>query len=608
MATKKKDRLTPVDDALTLDGGRINTFLRDGERLPANKLRRKLTVEQVMANFPFAKARDIQVEAVTKVVESYNNNQDYVLLEVPVGGGKSGIALAMARTLQDAFMVTLTEQLQNQYMKDFEQHGLKVLKGRGKYQCSNAGGSCALGKTLNLECAPCPYQTAKTIALASKLMVCNYHSFLANVGGPSGRRVLGEWRVTGSLPPPPDHDYPPPPPRLLAVWDEAHTMEAFLLDQMGLEVDLNKLSIVPTIPMPDPTPDPRPYFEWLEQVLKPAVLAELENITDPEEKEKLGNFLMALSATLARRDVDDWIPERPEDQWGKVDPFKLSMKPLQVSAYGHHLHGWADFNIFMSGTILSAWQMVKVLGLDPEKGDHVVMPSPFPAKNRLIYGGDLDMTYKARDVSWPLMFQQVDALMHRHKAEKGLILAPSKAMLEAIFKTLSPVNKQRWLLASGDNRLDNYRRHMESTTPTVLAAPGLWEGADLKGDASRFQILPAVPRAFFKGQTAARAQLDKLWYRWITYMKLLQGVGRSVRDETDFATTYILDKDFIAECKRSDSMIPRWVQEAVLEGVPVPGVERYGIPLLQETKPEVEKAPVGAEEKPKKVAKKKRSA
>jgi len=612
MATKKKapaEQLVPVDDGSSFDGGDINTFLKGGERLPANRLRRKLTVEQVMKNFPFAKARDIQVEAVTKVVESYNNNQEYVLLEVPVGGGKSGIALAFARTLQDAFMVTLTEQLQNQYMKDFEHYGLKVLKGRGKYQCSNAGGSCALGNTLKLECAPCPYKTAKLIAFQSKLMVCNYHSFLANVGGGGGRRVLAQWRDTGHLPPPPDREQPPPPPRLLAIWDEAHTMEAFLLDQMGLEVDLNKLAIVPAVPMPDPTPDPRPYFEWLEKVLNPAITDELKNITNPEEQERLTNFLNALNATLARRDVDDWVPERPEDQWGKTDPFKLSMKPLQVNAYGHHLYGWADFNIFMSGTILSAWQMVKALGLDPEKGDHIVMPSPFPAKNRLIYGGDLDMTYKARDVSWPLMFQQVDALMHRHKAEKGLILAPSKAMLETIYKTLSPANKQRWLLASGDNRLENYRRHMESTTPTVLAAPGLWEGADLKGDASRFQILPAVPRAFFKGQTAARAQLDKLWYRWITYMKLLQGIGRSVRDETDFATTYILDKDFLAECKRSDSMVPRWVQEAVLEGVPVPGVERYGIPLLQpETKSaEVEKV----EEKPEKVkpgSKKKTSA
>lgn len=538
-----------------------------GQPIEGNLIRRTLTVEQVLANFPFAKPRPIQVEAIEKVVEAYNAGQHYVFLEVPVGGGKSGIALAMARTLNDAFLVTLTEQLQNQYMKDFEHYGLRVLKGRGKYQCSSCAGSCALGKTLKLECSPCPYQTAKTMALSSRFMVCNYHSFLANVGGHAGLPQVEAWREHGTLPKHHGDRLPPPPPRKLAIWDEAHTIESFLLEQQGLDVNLTSLALAPREPIPYGGSDPRPYFDWLEKALLPALRKELEDVVDPREKERLSNFESAVLAALARREIDDWIPEH-EAENGTPSPEKFSLKPLQVSAYGHHLWGWADFSIFMSGTILSAWQMVQALGLNPEKGEHVVMPSPFPAKNRPIYAGDLDMTYKARDESWPLMAEQVDALMTRHTKEKGLLLCPSNAMIDFIEKHLSATNRVRFLKASGAQRLPNYQQHLESTAPTILAAPGLWEGADLKGDASRFQILPAVPRAFFKGQTEARARIDRTWYRWVTYTKLLQGIGRSVRDEKDYAATYILDKDFLKELHASDTMIPAWVKEAVIEGIP----------------------------------------
>jgi ATP-dependent DNA helicase DinG len=527
--------------------------------------RPKLKLETVLKNFPFDKPRDIQVDAIKQVIDSYNRGMEYVFLEVPVGGGKSGIALAIARSLQDAFIVTLTEQLQNQYMKDFAHHGLKVLKGRGKYTCEGCGGSCALGRTLKLKCKDCPYQTAKVLALGSRFMVCNYHSFLSNVGGPAGAPLLESWRQTGGLPEPED-DASLVLPRACAVWDEAHTIEAFLLDQKGLDVNMNSLA-VNAGPLPDSETDPLPYFEYLQDKLIPKVLEEIKHTADPKEVERLELFVTTASAALARAEIDDWIPERPKERDNSLDPFRFSLKPLQVAAYGHELWGWADFNIFMSGTILSPWQMVKALGLDAEKGDHIVMPSPFPVENRLIYTAELDMTYKARDESWPVMANIVDQVMTRHAKEKGILLCPSNAMIDYILGALSPQNKARVLKASGSTRLSTYQRHLDGDLPTVLAAPGLWEGADLKGDASRFQIIPAVPRAFFQGQVAARAGVDRNWYRWVTYTKLLQGFGRSVRTEDDYAVTYVLDGDFLKEARAGDTMIPPWIRESIREGL-----------------------------------------
>lgn len=482
--------------------------------------------------------------------------------------GKSPIAIALARSIGQAFFVTLTEQLQDQYMKDFSHYGLRALKGRGKYQCANAGGSCALGRTLKLKCPTCPYVAAKNMAVNSPFAVANYHSFLANLGGAEGQSLLDRWRALG-LSMNSEDEGVSARPRMLAIWDEAHTIEAFLLDQMGLDVDLAKLGIQPTVPMPESMSNTNLYFDYLRDHVIPLVATAIEGTVDPHEKEALELFSTAAEFALSRRDVDEWIPERPElPRSDRLDPDKFSLRPLKIDAYAHWLWGWADFNIFMSGTILSAWQFVRNLGLDPEKGDHITVPSPFPAKNRQIFAGDLNMKFKARAESWPKMVKEVERILSHHPHEKGLLLCPSNEMIQTILKGIVPSQRSRVLIASGEKRLDVYKQHLSGTAPTVLAAPGLWEGADLKGDASRFQILPAVPRAFFKGQVAARAKADPGWYRWLNYTKLLQGTGRSIRTEDDYAVTYILDEEFAQEMARSDSLIPAWVKEAVTVGLP----------------------------------------
>ena len=46
-------------------------------------------------------------------------------------------------------------------------------------------------------------------------------------------------------------------------------------------------------------------------------------------------------------------------------------------------------------------------------------------------------------------------------------------------------------------------------------------------------------------------------------MKLLQGCGRSIRGPTDYAATYVMDRDFRKELKHNKSLIPLWVRSSV---------------------------------------------
>ena len=104
-----------------------------------------------------------------------------------------------------------------------------------------------------------------------------------------------------------------------------------------------------------------------------------------------------------------------------------------------------------------------------------------------------------------------------------------------------------------------------SDKPYVLLSPALMEGIDLKDDLSRLCIICKVPYANLGDKwTEMRMKESNEWYTTATCMNLIQMTGRSIRSETDFAKTYILDKDFMTLAKNSIDIIPKWWQEAVI--------------------------------------------
>lgn len=82
---------------------------------------------------------------------------------------------------------------------------------------------------------------------------------------------------------------------------------------------------------------------------------------------------------------------------------------------------------------------------------------------------------------------------------------------------------------------------------------------------SRFQIVCKVPfpNFFDDKQLARRVELDPKFYKWLVALKLIQCIGRSVRSETDYADTYILDSAIHNFLRDSASMIPSWFTEAI---------------------------------------------
>jgi Rad3-related DNA helicase len=101
--------------------------------------------------------------------------------------------------------------------------------------------------------------------------------------------------------------------------------------------------------------------------------------------------------------------------------------------------------------------------------------------------------------------------------------------------------------------------------PTVLFSPSMTEGLDLKGDLSRFQIIVKVPFPPLNAYVKARMQRDPAWYQWLTALKLVQATGRSVRNATDKAHTWILDAGFRTFLRRAKDTLPRWWTDSIID-------------------------------------------
>ena len=528
----------------------------------------KLSLNKVLKEFSGwdHKPRAVQVEAIEKSIAAFNRGARYVVLEAPPGVGKSDCGVALARQMGRTYFCTLTEQLQLQYLTQFQHLGMRVLKGRGKYHCDRVNDSCKVGAQAlqgKFACLPhaCPYQSAKQQAFEADLMMANYHSFLANVG--QAAEYEREEANSGKSW---EEGEPEPPSvnRPFMVLDEVHIVESFLLDQVGFTVNREKLE-VDTPALPNELLSSIPYVEWM-KVAIPLVKERMKAIVDPERRDDLRLLVSKMSFAMREATATplEFIPERGTNNDGSLRGDWFALKPLKVAKYGPWIHGHADRLLLMSATVLNAAMLVDSLGLPRGDGDFVQLGSVFPVANRPIKLYPMNMTKGAREQTWPVMAQMIDRILDHHRAQKGLLLAPSNEMLTFIRKNLSRVNSERLIFAFGEERVERYQEHIRSKSPTVLAASGYWEGADLKEDSSRFQLIPACPRPMWSGQIKARASIDPAWYRWLTYCKIVQGYGRSVRSEVDNAFTYIFDAEFEREMNRpTGSMIPPWVKEAV---------------------------------------------
>jgi len=240
----------------------------------------------------------------------------------------------------------------------------------------------------------------------------------------------------------------------------------------------------------------------------------------------------------------------------------ISVKPIDVSKFAKTFFE-TEYQIFMSATI-DKNTFCENMGFEKDDVAFVDTPkSPFPIDHRSIDLLNIKrLSYGSTEDDEIEVIKTIDRILDEHSTVRGLILTSSIPRCQKILRYLSPKNTRRIRICHSKNKDGKTQDEVISehaSDPTgVLLSSSLWEGVDLKDDLSRFQIIAKVPYPNYK-EKRTKAKMDKFptWYTSQTLTKLLQGFGRSIRSNDDWAKTYVLDSAVNNVFFKAQQMIPK---------------------------------------------------
>lgn len=522
---------------------------------------------QFISRFPFKTIR-VQQHDILETLEEAWDDFDYFVLEVPTGGGKSAIARAVTAGVTNAFLLTATKQLQDQYIKDFPE--MISLKGRANYQCAKLpklnveNGLCAGNPGIVKNCRRahiCHYYNQRDKAIAANTTLTSYAYFFYST-------FCGDFW---------EH-------RDLTIYDEAHLIESQIVSWSSLHLipeDLRRqfgLAIKPRT--------------WTDGYAanRDIVMEIYKQIAARRDElfKEISETLAGQSAnSLTEDDVDDIITAHHEyysiDKLAKqmevfaFDPHKgnwlikaldnnegLLITPLRTSEiFSRLVAPWATKHIFMSATILDVEAFAKELGLPEEKTAVIRVDSEFsPKKSPIRFWPVGKMTYKELPETLPRIVNAVSKILAEHPHDKGIVHTGTYAIAGAIYDGLD--NPRLIRKEEGETNEQLLLRHIESSEPTVILSPSLTTGADLLDALSRFQVIVKLPwLSLADSRTAKKAEMDPQWYQAEMLRTLVQAAGRSTRTKDDWAVTYVLDEKLKFWIGRSQQFIPKQFQRRI---------------------------------------------
>lgn len=515
--------------------------------------------------FPFEKPRPNQPEIVERIIDAWESGKKFVVLEAPVGSGKSVVAYTAAKIMEKpSLYITSTKQLQDQVVRDFP---VDVLKGRVSYTCHRTKGPCdpceckMLGEK---ECGGegsaigymCPFKQALMELMAGNFGVVNYHLFF----------------IMGAL------------NKSLLIADECHNLESIASDFVSTTLHRPKSALTgalddcllcnwdPTISVTAVT------REFLIEILQSSVrrLSErhsaMRSVGFLSQEDRM--LVLKIENAMRQRTTLSELLSNPEFQFvvdgdDKEHPFesKIRVRPVSIAPYIMGKFREFDHVLLMSATVLSKSAYLEQLGIDDDDCEFLTMPMTFPVENRRIrkaYVGK--MSFKTINDMREQIADKVAAIVNKHKGERGIIHTHSFDMADIVMSIRNRGVSRRLIDQRVLKGRDKVLIQLEQMTDGVIVAPAMHEGLDLKDDLSRFQIIMKVPYPPLNdAMIKARMNTRKMYYEWLTLLKLVQSVGRSIRSETDHASTYVLDANMDVLLARSHKMVPAWFLEALCD-------------------------------------------
>jgi len=509
------------------------------------------------------------------MIEGYED----IVIAAPTGSGKSfcGAALCLwagCLDVQDkkpgGYYLTVQKMLQDQIERDFSRFIPKffnkaaLLKSAHEYPCQTYG-TCGMGSRMKDEKAcpqrrgvsqTCPYLSQRRKFEMADMAVTNY-SYL-----------FTEHTFAGNL-----------PPRIALVCDEAHLLERQITG--FVEICINKETLDAWAPHLKPVrkmPEREDFAAWLSKSYVPALRDRQQMLTENvvasgyknkrmmDELNKLENQIgrteIACAAMLT--DPEDWV------YWQEIvkDELQSVAKPISaVPFFPQLIQEMAATRLYMSAYPGPKDVFCRSLGLSQKKVAWLDLDSTFPAEHRPVHILNIGSMGRASiEQTLPAMCSVIHGILEAHKEDKGIIHVNSYKLGNRLHHFLASTEHGKRILfpLKADKRRYIMDKHRTSLEPTVILSPSITEGFSFDDDLSRFNVVVKCPWPYLGDkQVQARKEQDPEWYTLETVKTLIQACGRSVRSETDYATNYILDSDFLRLYEENGKFFPKWFSESL---------------------------------------------
>lgn len=512
--------------------------------------------------------RPEQKRIINEITEAIEMGFKNIIVEAGTGTGKSAIATTIARYIGDSYVLTMTKQLQNQYLDDFD-YMLAEIKGKSNYHCGLKNSTCddCLIDDYNdgaekkrPHCKDCSYRVALKHAKASPCMLTNYDYLYA----------AGNYADLFQQ-------------RELLILDESHNLEKKIMQFIGKT--LNRQGIFK-----------RYHIDIFYPITQGSTLKSIDNVDywigvlhrlsekaisnkaiEPNRKlkeayakdiQKFTYLIGKLEDAEAKFIIElptkkDILKDKLEN--GKFhNGLKAEFKPLKISDYSDSLLHFGETRLFMTGTLGNHDKFCNWIGIDPKETYYIYVKSPFPVEHRPIIKSYVGSMSNNR---WnnPSNIDKIREIIRKHKNQKGVIHTSSNQQAWFVKNLLK---SKTVLVAQGEKREDTIRRFESSNKPIILVGAGLKDGVDFKGDKCRFQIIFKIPYPSLAGkQVNIRMHYDESWYAYQTIMPLMQAYGRGIRDVSDYCTLYVLDSDFDRLLSKYRYLFNEYFLEAIQGGV-----------------------------------------
>ena len=508
--------------------------------------------------FEEKKFRPHQKEAIEKIIEYINDGYKTILLNAPVGSGKSLIGYCVAKYLSEqqnkkSYVYTKTTFLQDQYLRDFSD--LKTAMGRNNFLClmSPNQNTCDIGVCKQREKYRCPIGAELTSTVTLKdingleykqnclYWYQKYQAIQNDISILNYPYMIADSMYVKHF----DH-------RDLGIFDEGHSLESVLMNALEVELTDYQLNIDLGIDLviKDSIQD------WIDELYKYATLYHnlAEQTQDIKRKERYDTRSEHINqcALFLEESPENWVFNvfQKRNLNGR-NVWHVVFKPIQIQEYTGIIFDNVDCKLIMSGSILKEDIFVEEMGLD---GNYIgiEIPSIVPPANRPIirdYVGS--MSRKNFNNNLPNLISKIKDIADNHLFEKGIIHTFTYNINYELFKKFK--NDAMYIFHTQDNRVKKTQEFKEAPADegAIFVSPYSFEGVDFPYDEARWQIICKMPYPYLgDAQVIARNNIDAEqgntdwgWCNRQVALTLSQMYGRTNRAADDYSVTYLLDSD-----------------------------------------------------------------